>query len=205
MPEFKQAVEMAENNHIYSMGIHLNLTQGRPISPSSKVPSLIDHKSNFLKVNKLLLEAIEDEVEIEIELREQIAIYQNTGLKLTHIDSHQSVHMRERFSEIFIKLANELKVPLCKIIHGRKFYLNPFNMLLNRIIWYISTDSFSGDFYGNNVGIDLLKRIIQNAPNGITEIMTHPAFLDDDLNLLSSYNKQRETELEILTSKEMIK
>ncbi|WP_027340756.1 ChbG/HpnK family deacetylase [Halonatronum saccharophilum] len=56
------------------------------------------------------------------------------------------------------------------------------------------------DFYGDNTTLGNLKNIISGFDAGIIEIMVHPAYVDDKLKSISSYNKKRQKELDILTT-----
>ncbi|MGB9809154.1 MAG: chitooligosaccharide deacetylase, partial [Caldanaerobacter sp.] len=46
--------------------------------------------------------------------------------------------------------------------------------------------------------------ILEKLENGITEIMSHPAYVDDELMKISSYNVKRGIEREILTNPDVI-
>ena len=54
------------------------------------------------------------------------------------------------------------------------------------------------------VSIDNLLRILENLSEGISEIMTHVGYSDDELREMSSYNDLRELELKTLTDKRII-
>ena len=60
-------------------------------------------------------------------------------------------------------------------------------------------DHFSRDFYGHEaVSVSALLRLLARLPEGTSEMMCHPAELDDDLRS-SSYAVERPLELETLT------
>ena len=60
-------------------------------------------------------------------------------------------------------------------------------------------DAFVVNFYNEGATADGLLNIINNLPEGTSEIMCHPGYVDDIFVKESSYNKQRERELKILT------
>ena len=49
LPGFHQAAEMAKANPELSVGIHLNLTYGKPLLARQEVKTLVDSAGNFLK------------------------------------------------------------------------------------------------------------------------------------------------------------
>ncbi|SCZ02003.1 chitin disaccharide deacetylase [Alkaliphilus peptidifermentans] len=194
MPNAIEAVTLAQENNISTIGLHLTLTCGEPLSPKNEVASLVDNNGNFYKRSKSLL-PIMDLSEVEYELRNQIVAFIKTGLKLSHLDSHHHIHMYDGIREIVAKLALEFDVPLrhanneCKCIYQE--------------MGIKTTDYFTWEFYGEKATINNFKKLINDFDDGIMEIMVHPAFLDQELMKHSTYNLQRENEYKILTSTEI--
>ncbi|MEX0933684.1 MAG: ChbG/HpnK family deacetylase [Candidatus Paceibacterota bacterium] len=71
------------------------------------------------------------------------------------------------------------------------------------------------DFFGINVknengvdqervSVESLLRILRELKEGVSEIMTHAGYSDDELRGMSSYNDTREIELQTLTDKRVI-
>lgn len=60
-------------------------------------------------------------------------------------------------------------------------------------------------FYGDGATLENLCSILDRYEDGVMEIMTHPAIPDQKLLSTSSYNIDREKELEVLTSEAMSK
>ncbi|SES95680.1 chitin disaccharide deacetylase [Anaerobranca gottschalkii] len=192
MPLAEEAINLAKSNGIEQLGIHFNLTCGKPIS--TDVLSLIDDQGAFYKRFAILKEKMNLE-EVEKELRAQLTKFKSTGVKLTHIDSHHHIHMYPGVAEIIADIALEEKVPLRNA-----------NEYVNKIVKekrILTTEYFSMDFYDKKVTLENLKAIISNRKDGILEIMTHPALIDNELLSLSSYTYPREKELEILMSEEI--
>jgi predicted glycoside hydrolase/deacetylase ChbG (UPF0249 family) len=55
------------------------------------------------------------------------------------------------------------------------------------------------NFYDHGATRETLLGIFDKLPNGVTEIMCHPGYVDDAFAKESVYNFQRERELQILT------
>lgn len=191
MPAFEESIKYAMDNGIKEMGVHLTLTCGKPLTNS---PSLVDETGNMSK--KIYENGTYDIDEVEKELREQIKKFISTGMKLNHIDGHH--HMFALVPAVFnivIKLAKEYKVPMrC-----------PYNrdLPLYKKEGIVCPDHMIEDFYAEDATEEHLKeRLLECKQKGLTvvEVMSHPAYIDEELQKLSSYLKYREEELRILTS-----
>jgi len=210
MPKIDHGIALARQHKIQAMGVHINISQGPSLLPREEVSSLVNENGrfilevrdgNFKGVNEITQKF--SAKEIEKEAREQIERFREFGIKLSHLDTHHSIHMRREFRHIFIKLANEYKVPLRKINYGKtSLKRRIFEKFIRRDI-YRSADQFTTHFFEEGVSMDVLKNMILEAPPGVTEIMCHPGFVDDELMAISGYNTKRGEELEILTSEEM--
>lgn len=95
MDAAEHAAILARGNPTLGVGLHFNLTLGRPLSPRASVPSLVGDAGDFLPRRDLLrrwaLNRI-DSQEIQVELLAQLARMRQLGLEPTHFDSHQHVH-----------------------------------------------------------------------------------------------------------------
>ncbi|HEV2667612.1 MAG TPA: ChbG/HpnK family deacetylase, partial [Blastocatellia bacterium] len=96
MPAFDAAVRLAKDHPSLGVGLHFNITQGRPVAGASRVGSLIDDRGEFWGTStaflrRMLAGRLKIE-EVVIELRAQIEKALNAGLRLTHVDSHKHTH-----------------------------------------------------------------------------------------------------------------
>jgi len=66
-----------------------------------------------------------------------------------------------------------------------------------------TTDAFIEDFYDQHVLLESLLAIVDGIVPGITELMCHPAVVDDELRRSSGYADMRTRELELLTHREV--
>ncbi len=76
--------------------IHINLVEGKPISPTSQIPSLVNQKgyfnSSYIFLPRLLLGLININ-EVGIEITSQINYLRALGIKFSRLDSHQHSHI----------------------------------------------------------------------------------------------------------------
>jgi predicted glycoside hydrolase/deacetylase ChbG (UPF0249 family) len=63
-----------------------------------------------------------------------------------------------------------------------------------------TTDRFVEDFFDETVTVEVLLRIIDEV-DGTTELMCHPAVVDEELRSTSSYAEPRTRELAVLTDR----
>jgi predicted glycoside hydrolase/deacetylase ChbG (UPF0249 family) len=66
-----------------------------------------------------------------------------------------------------------------------------------------TADRFVESFYDAGVTLEGLLRILAELDFGTTEIMCHPAIVDDELRAGSGYTEPRTRELEVLTHTEV--
>src|SRR5215468_9714452 len=106
MPAFDAAVRLAKDHPALGVGLHFNITQGRPVADSSRVSGLIDDRGEFWGTSTALLRraltgSLNTE-EVVIELRAQIEKAVHAGLRLTHVDSHKHSHALPQICEAII-------------------------------------------------------------------------------------------------------
>lgn len=93
---FEEAVALARQHSGLDVGLHLALVGERAVL-GREVPSLADENGRLIPtfgefIRRVSLGRINWD-EVELEMAAQIARFRETGLPLTHIDSHQHLHM----------------------------------------------------------------------------------------------------------------
>ncbi|MHC1682152.1 MAG: ChbG/HpnK family deacetylase [Clostridiaceae bacterium] len=197
MPRFEESAKLAISEGINEMGVHLNITCGKPTIPVDRVTTLINKNGTFNKDNLNSLDKV-DLHQIEEELRGQISRFQVTGLKINHFDGHHHFYLiNSKVLEIVTMLAKEYNVPLRTIGDKDNEYVKNNNIK--------TPNYFSKSFYNENIKEEIFIEIINKYKDkDITlEIMSHPAVLDSELREITSYYEKREEELKILLSKKV--
>ena len=120
----------------------------------------------------------------EAEVQRQLERFiQLSGQMPTHIDSHHHVHRDPRLLPAFLAVAERYRLPLrdhCGVHHIATFY-----------------GQWDGDTHLEQVDSDALRRIVsRELEDGFNELCCHPGYVDVDLQ--SSYSRERQTELETL-------
>src|SRR5689334_13125533 len=111
---FDAAVAMSRQAPRLGIGVHLNLTEGEPVSPALRIPSLVDGSGRLhLTPARLLKGLFRRQInlgDVETELRRQITRILSAGISPTHLDGHKHVHVLPGVSEIVIRLAQEFSI-----------------------------------------------------------------------------------------------
>jgi hopanoid biosynthesis associated protein HpnK len=120
---FECAVALSRQAPRLGIGVHWNLTEGKPAAPGCSIPSLVNGKGFFARTPGSLWRAIilgrVSTVDIERELRAQIEKVLAAGVALTHLDSHKHVHALPVLGKMGIKLAREYGIGAIRCVAGR--------------------------------------------------------------------------------------
>lgn len=170
---FDEAVKLAKEQGFFDrIGIHLNLTEGAPLTEGIKsCDAFVENGRYFHRGNRIrLLSEIEQE-SVYLELCAQIEKVQSAGIHITHADSHHYIHTRSVIAPLAVHACKEHGIDKMRI--GKNFGDIPehermhnaeFNQWLQR--QKIRTTRYFGALRQNT---DL--RIFNN-----TEILVHPDF-----------------------------
>ncbi|RYY18870.1 MAG: ChbG/HpnK family deacetylase [Cytophagaceae bacterium] len=96
-----------------SVGLHLTLNAGQPLSAASRVASLVDAEGQFYSSGQLWQRFLRGQVrgaEIELELTAQLHRLAAAGLAPTHADSHQHLHQYPVLGPALLRLLHALGV-----------------------------------------------------------------------------------------------
>lgn len=216
-PAFDEIAEYFKENPHFDVGIHFTLTCGYlhkpwgPVAGKNNVPSLVNSKGYFWRTaDEVIANAtLED---IETELRAQIKHFLKSGIKSTHLDSHRGILFRNfGLLEILIKLGVEYKIPplLLKPTEstfktaeeqGIKLDLQRIKTLVSMgppfldQLFMIAANDLSFNERENQY-IQTIKQL----PLGVSQIIIHPGYDDEELNRLSANGRYRNDDLIIFT------
>ncbi len=108
---FDSAVAASSGVPALGVGVHLNLTQGRPVCPASQVPSIVTSEGSFYSGPGILAWRILTRKvtprDVECELRSQIEKIASAGIPITHLDSHKHIHLLPPLFDVVVRLARE--------------------------------------------------------------------------------------------------
>ena len=209
------------------VGVHLTITDSLIPCTQDKgqIQTLLSEEGTFAKgycdLVQALLKRKMNPDEIFFEFAEQINKVKSRGYKITHLDSHQHIHMLPGILKIVIRLANTFDIPYIRLSHepgyvvkeqfeakdlarhlalkafclGRKKKIRTENVKCN--------DSFLGHFHAGRMNKEILEHLLKNLPEGLTELAVHIATDDPNLIQANPWYKNGKTELDILLSDDL--
>ena len=201
-PAVDQAIQAARDLTRLGLGVHLTVT-----SPASGQPV---HHGEFIKhflARRLTPRGIAREWE------DQITLLEAKGVRLTHLDSHQHLHLIPPLFPTAVRLCRahgipRLRIPFAHTGQGRTRLfprlLLSANILASRLLCRGEIPYHPPRFYGFDISGRLdtarLLRIIRSLPPGCAEIMSHPGRDAQALNARHGWDYHWEQELAALTS-----
>lgn len=111
------------------IGLHFNLTQGKPVADKKKIESLVDDNGNFYSINKLK-ERIKrnlvnrNHVLIELELQYNWLL-NRVGNRLTHIDSHQDINKIGLITSVLKEFSNKIETKTGLRWYNKSYLIQP--------------------------------------------------------------------------------
>ena len=207
---FDHALEHAVTlNPELGIGLHVCLTNGRSLMPQEEIPLLVDDRGRFrhgfVSLYRLTLTHPAAAVEqIEHEVAAQFEKLVAAGVSIDHADSHRHVHMIPAVFRTVTKLARRYHCPAIRISHEPfvplRAMLRParLRLVLNNVskklvlstlaAWnrrYADGLRSSARVFGildsGRMDLAALQGAVASAPDGVTEIITHPGGQDPDL------------------------
>lgn len=179
MPYVEDAISKWKENTSLGLGLHINLTQGSPIS--NNVNSLVDENGIFHKHRKI--ETGEVNIVYEDAYREikaQIEKLLSYDVRIDHLDYHHFIHVNPSIRKALINLALEYKLPLRTIDEEFR------NEVKHNGIK--TPDVFSFDFYGDGAKLESIVNFVNNYEDcNSIEIVTHCGYVDEDTKERTSY------------------
>jgi predicted glycoside hydrolase/deacetylase ChbG (UPF0249 family) len=200
-----------------SFGIHLNLTEGRPLAEG--LSCLTGPDGNFLgkaAAHRLLLKTGDMPLQAELgrEAALQIERLLDAGISITHIDGHQHVHIfpsalptvaetardhgirRMRIPDETVPSGDQT-LPADLLEEARRF--GSLGREARKILagtGIVSSDHFRGLLLKGRLSVETLLAELGQLPDGLTELMVHPGRVpaEDPFSAFSSPERERELE-----------
>lgn len=189
-PAAEQAAAALAEHPELGVGLHVQLTGGRPTLPGERVPSLVDEEGRLPRNPERV--AGFDPADVLAEVENQLDRFlELVGRPPTHLDSHHHSHRLPVVLEALVEVARRHRLPV----------RNSSPVIARRLreAEVTTTDAFVERFFGEDTGLDTLVSVLAEVAPGSTELMCHPARVDDELRADSTYLDARERELATLT------
>jgi hopanoid biosynthesis associated protein HpnK len=221
---FENAVALARENPKLDVGLHLALVEERAVLGREVLPTLLDETGRLPRTSgEFIRRAILGRIswhEVEREIAAQIALFQKTGLRFSHLNSHQHLHMFPAVFQLVRRLTRGMdnvwirnpagpwrKAPCVRM--GRWLQQLGLNLtcLSARRLHGPPLPQMPDGMYGFEVSGRLtrsaLEEILRKIPDGLYELICHPG--EDDAETRTRYSHwgyRWAEELEALTARE---
>lgn len=202
---FAHAVALAKTRPKLAVGVHLTLTEQRPLTGSAAT-SLVGADGRFpphlVQFAGLHMRGKVALTQVRAELDAQIRKVRDAGIAVSHLDGHQHVHVLPGIAAIVAELAAAYGIRAVRyptervraymlrhvgnarrlteqVVLGAVCALSPLRALRR-------SDSFVGFYYGGRLDEDNLATVLGRLPaRGTVELMCHPG--GDDSRAAEGY------------------
>jgi predicted glycoside hydrolase/deacetylase ChbG (UPF0249 family) len=200
------------------VGVHLcAVGADPPLLPAHDIPSLVDDRGRFPRswpvfVRRALGGRIDPD-DLRRELDCQIEAVRSSGVRISHLDSHQHLHLLPSFAEVAFELAathgiGAIRVPEARRWNARSVGVHVLGRRLRRRVpatLAVPSASEGFDLAGRWDRTQLLAAIRRAATSGAAcvELITHPGEAHDPPRSRYDWGYGWSTELEALCSAEV--
>jgi hopanoid biosynthesis associated protein HpnK len=227
---FAEAATLARGMPTLSVGCHIVLIDGAPLSPASSLGSLVENDAFGNSLGRFAWRALRgrlNEEQIEAEATAQIRRLQSAGIEVSHIDTHKHTHMFPAVLRPLLRAARSCGVPAIRnpfvplrplafahLVRRPRLWTRYSEVrilasLANRFrravqdAGMVTTDGSFGVVSTGALDLRLFEAIIGCIPEGTWEFVCHPGYNDADLGRTTTrLRASREKELQVLTSAE---
>ena len=194
-PDAERAAVLASRYPALAVGLHFNLTWGRPLSDPARVPALLDQTGGFCDRATLMRRALLGclpQSQVDLEFQSQLARLRELGINPSHFDSHQHVHAATAVFDVLARQSATMRVPMRVPWVGvegtaplsRRIRRALLSWMLKRatsrwrgrITWNDGLGSvFDLGANGDPLGDEWYRQILRRASGTAFELMVHPA------------------------------
>ena len=116
---FEEAVDLARRHPRLAVGLHLVLSDLQAVLPARRIPHLVTGEGKFS--SNLVTAGFRYQCrpaatrELRTEVRAQLEKFRRTGLKLSHVDGHQHMHMTPTVLGELVRLSGEFGIRAVRV------------------------------------------------------------------------------------------
>jgi len=200
---FEDAVSVSRANPKLDVGVHLTLVEERPLLSASEIPSLVDSEGRFHDnarrfVGRFLSGRIRLR-EVRKELEAQLSRIRDSGIRPTHLDGHQHLHVLPGLFPIVAELACRHSIPVVRrpverliprAMFGR---VSPWRTAEQLVLGALAAqvtreaaevrhpDAWIGFTFGGRLNRANLRWLLEHSVwSGTCELMCHPGLPDPE-------------------------
>jgi len=222
---FDRAAHYAATHPELDSGVHLMIVRGAPVLPPERVASLVQEDGRFLPgygefMARYLSGGVRDE-EVEAEWSAQIARLRGAGVRMTHLDSIQHLHLVPGLFRVALRIARAngimaMRFPRVPTVLRRaekgtvrrSLEFLPLRLMEQSNLPYLNSsgirtpDRFFGFHSTGHLDQKALRSALFGVPQGTSELVCHPGRGEPEGSPIAGWDYEWRAELEALTSSE---
>ncbi len=222
---FDRAAQYASGHPDLDSGVHLMIVQGAPALPPEQVLSLVQADGRFLPgygefMARYLSGGVRDE-EVEAEWSAQVARLRGAGVRMTHLDSIQHLHLVPGLFRVALRIARAngimaMRFPRVPTVLRRaekgtvrrSLGFLPLRLMEQSNLPYLNSsgirtpDRFFGFHSSGHLDQKALRSVLFGVPQGTSELVCHPGRGEPESSPIATWGYEWREELEALTSPE---
>jgi predicted glycoside hydrolase/deacetylase ChbG (UPF0249 family) len=192
--------DLREPEAPFELGVHLNLTQGRPLT-SGYPAELLDDRGRFVGVGRLFAALHRRRPHFEpallAELTAQVGFLCDHGFAPTHLNGHQYIELLPGLRPVLHEILRRHRIPVLRlaresglrrttivhefrpsnwcVAHVKRFYAGRLKPHVSR--WGIAVpDAYFGTSHAGRINLDVMRLFLRASQGrGLSEIGVHPA------------------------------
>lgn len=186
MPATQMAIQFARENPQHAYGVHLTFvrdTVESPVADTRLIPALISENGTFRASNELRLMALQNKLPVNqlcIEIAAQIERVLDSGIPVSHVDSHGHLHKFKPFVQALAKTLPRYGISKVRNVQNQytvlpfkspTYWMGAFwrRRIMNN---FVTTPHF---FMGTNANdAQWIQKILARPLHGVLEVGFHP-------------------------------
>jgi predicted glycoside hydrolase/deacetylase ChbG (UPF0249 family) len=218
---FNASVDLLKSIGKIRVGIHINLTAGRSIL-GPLVSRLTDANGFYFDLKSLAWKISINQIDsaaIYREIKAQFELLLDSGLGISHIDSHRNIHLLPGIMRPLLKVVADLGIEatirmpaeaLGSVLRAQGH--NVARLLILKLLtlncslrtgYHSTVTSIGGNFFNNpspEIAFCSALQALQKSLAETFEFAVHPGYFSNKLTQYDTYGQQRERELKFLKS-----
>lgn len=193
---FEEGLRVARANPGLAVGLHLTLTDGVPVLPAARIPSLTRNgrfRDDMAALGLLLALSREARAELHAEVTAQLARFAETGLACDHVNAHKHYHLHPHIAAALMQAAAGAGIPCIRLPDEDAALVRRADPASPKLPWWLlsrwcatlrsraanwnlrAPDRVLGYAWSGAFTVARLRAAIPLLPEGVTELYFHPA------------------------------
>jgi predicted glycoside hydrolase/deacetylase ChbG (UPF0249 family) len=212
---FPEAIVALSRSRVATIGLHLSLVGGDiPVLPPRSIPSLVRNGRFRMLWPSVVSAALAGRIRLrdaEAEWEAQVERTLSSRLRISHLDSHQHLHLLPFFFPVALRLATRYGIPFVRAPKGfgrggKEALLGLFAGSARRHIERAGLPPPPPMIGLNDAGrmsLDRFERLLESLPEGTYEVALHPGAENAEMAERYPWGYLWEEETRLLRSEEL--